>query len=89
MLNVIHWLSTGLRGLFDLLPFIFPASVLFLVVSQSIGPLFVSLPHLPCGFLRPVVDAGVLRDLRSPIELLRPFVAEIGCKRFLFWHVKV
>ena len=81
-------LFAHLRGLFYLFPFKFPAGVFFLVVGQSICPFLVNFAKLPCGFLRPVVDAGVLRDLRSPIGLLRPRVAKIGFKRLLFWHVE-
>ena len=77
--------STSFWGIFDLFPFIFPASVL-LLVSQSICPFLWSLTQLPCGFLRPVVDAGILGDLGTPKDLLGPRVAEVGGKELLFWH---
>ena len=70
---------------FDLFPLVFSSIDLF--VGQSVRPFLGFLAQLPSGFLRPILDAGILVNLFLPIDLLRPLLAEVWRKRFLFRHI--
>ena len=82
VLKILHLLPPFFRS--------FSTRIFFpidLFVGQSVRPFLGFLAQLPSGFLRPILDAGILVNLFLPIDLLRPLLAEVWRKRFLFRHI--